>query len=231
MKKFFALLLTIGISLSLVACNTENSSAEKKETTSSSQKTDKKQEKEAKSKDNDATEDVEGLGKVTIVGVGYNDEIGIDGTDDPLKPIKLGSAKLTIEQLHIVDIDPTDDAKQLYFNDEDKVRAVVIDMKAENTSKKDVMFHPNQSVLVTDSGEQLESDMMLMGEAGGDFLGKVTKEGQTWWILKNKSKVIKNIKMIISPPTDNQTLEDIGEEKRLNFQILDYEAALKKDKK
>lgn len=231
MKKFFALFLTIGISISLVACNTENSATEKKETTASSQKTDKKQEKEAKTKDNGATEDVEGLGKVTVVGVGYNDEIGIDGTDAPLKPIKLGSANLTIEQLHIVDIEPTDDAKQLYFNDEDKVRAVVIDMKAENTSKKDIMFHPNQSVLVTDSGEQVESDMMLMGEVGGDFLGKVTKEGQTWWILKNTSKVIKNIKMIISPPTDNQTLEDIGKEKRLDFQILDYETALKKDKK
>ena len=93
------------------------------------------------------------------------------------------------------------------------MRAVVVDMKAENTSEQDISFHPNQSIIVTDTGEQVESEMFLMGEAGGDFLGKVTKEGQTWWLLKNLDPDIKSLKLIISPPHTTDGYEDQGEEK------------------
>lgn len=174
---------------------------------------------------------IESIGYVNVQGVGYNDEVGIDGTDSPLKPIKMGPVNLEIQSVNILDVNPNEDSKELFFNDQDKVKAIVIDMKSENTSDKDITFNPNQATIVTDTGEQLESEMMLMGEAGGDFLGKVKKEGQTWWLLKDPNKDIKTVKLIISPPYQSDSIEDIGDEKRLEFDILSYEEALKKDGK
>ncbi|MCP1460300.1 hypothetical protein V7728_05040 [Bacillus sp. JHAA] len=175
--------------------------------------------------------DIEGLGHVKTIGIGYSDEVGIDGKDTPLKPVKMGDMKLYIESVRVLEITPTEDAKSLYFNDQDKVRSVVMELKAENTSSKDITFHPNQSVIVTNTGEQVETDMGLMGEVGGDFLGKVKKEDQTWWVLKDNSKDIKNIKMIIPAPTDSKTFDELGTEKRIDFNILSFEDAKKKDEK
>lgn len=174
---------------------------------------------------------IEGLGKMRVIGVGYNDEVGIDGTDAPIKPIKMGSAELDIENLMIFEIEPDEDGKQLYFDDKDKVVAVSIEMTARNTKDEDIEFHPNQSILVTDTGEQVEPDIMMMGEVGGEFLGKVEKDGETWWVLDKEDTNIKNVKMIISSPYDMEEYEDIAEEKRLEFEILTYKEALKRDKK
>ena len=168
------------------------------------------------------------IGKVKVVGVGYNDEVGIDGTDAPLKPVKMGSMNLYISSMHIVDIKPTE-ASKTFFDDQDQARAIIVDMKAENTSEQDIIFHPNQSIIVTDTGEQVESDMLMMGEVGGDFLGKVTKEGQTWWLLKNLDKDIKKVKLIISPPQIADTYEEQGKERRLEFDILTWDEAIKRD--
>lgn len=104
------------------------------------------------------------FGKIKIVGVGYNDEVGIDGTDSPLKPVEMGPMNLYIKELNVIEIKPTDEAIEFFFDGEEKVKAVIIDMKVENTTEDDVTFDPNQSVLVTDTGEQVESDIMMMGE-------------------------------------------------------------------
>lgn len=174
---------------------------------------------------------IEGIGKIKTVGIGYNDEVGIDGTDSPLKPIKMGSAELEIENLRILQINPDEDGKELYFDDREKLVAISVDMTARNTTDTDIDFHPNQSVIVTDKGEQVESDIMMMGEAGGDFLGKVEKEGQTWWLLDKENTDYENIKMIIPTPYSSDDWEDEAEEKRLEFEILTFEEALKRDGK
>lgn len=170
------------------------------------------------------------VGEIKVIGVGYNDEVGIDGTDAPLKPIKMGSMNLYISELHIVDIKPTESSKT-FFNDQNNARAIIMYMKAENTSEQDITFHPNQSIIVTDTGEQVEPEMMMMGEVGGDFLGKVTKEGQTWWLLKNLDKDVKKVKLIISPPQNTDTYEKQDKERRLEFDILTWNEAIKRDEK
>lgn len=172
---------------------------------------------------------IEGLGYVKTVGVGYNDEAGIDGSDNPLKPIKMDSVELEIEALHILEVEPDEDARALFFNDEEKVKAIVVNMKTENTEEKDLEFHPDQSLMITDTGEQIESEMGLMGDVGGEFYGKVKKEGQTWWLLDNHDEDIKSVKMIINPPYDMDEWSDLADEKRLEFEILTYEDALLKD--
>ncbi|MCA1028348.1 DUF4352 domain-containing protein [Cytobacillus kochii] len=170
------------------------------------------------------------FGIMKTVGVGFSDEVGIDGTDAPIKPIEMGPMKLFIESVAILDVEPNEDMKFM-FDDKDKARAVIVDMKVENTSDDDITFDPNSAIIVTDTGEQVESDLMLMGDAGGDFLGKVTKEGQTWWLLKDLEKDVKELTMIISPPYKTENWEDEGEEKRIKFEVLNWEDAKKKDGK
>ncbi len=245
--------LLLGLCLVLSACGSgeasnkkEDSSKEKQEESTDENKSSaerqaewmEQQEKEDDIDKTDARKAAEesgeweeaDFGKIKIVGVGYNDEVGIDGTDSPGKPVEMGPMKLFIESLAVLEVEPDEDAKDMFFDGKDKVRSVVIDMKVENTSDNDVEFHPNQAILVTDTGEQVESDMFLMGDVGGDFLGKVKKEDQTWWMLNDSDKDIKSIKMIISPPSTMEDYEDLSEEKRLEFEVLSFEEAKKRDK-
>lgn len=172
---------------------------------------------------------VEGLGHVKITGIGYNDEVGIDGTDAALKPIEMGDMRLTISHIEVAEIEPDEDVKELYFDNQEKVKAIVVDMETENTSDEDIEFYPEYSIMVTNTGEQLESDMFLSGDAGGEFFGKVKKEGQAWWILKYPDSDITSTKMIINPPSRMNDWESISEEKRIEFEILSFEEAQKRD--
>lgn len=216
--------------------NTDKASTNQKEDTTEktdSTETKKPEDAEEQADDIEDTGEVyeEGFGTLKTVGVGYNEEIGIDGTDAEVKPIQMGSMNLYINGVAIADVEPEDDAKTLFFNDQDKVKTVIIDMKVENTSDEDMTFQANQAIIVTDTGEQVESEMGLMGEAGGDFLGKVTKEGQTWWLLKNLDKDVKKITVIFPTPFKTESWEKAGEEKRIEFDILSWEDAKKKDGK
>lgn len=251
-KKIWVLLIVGLFSITLAACGdsesagkgdgvpAENKTNEDNENKSSAERQLEWAEEQENNDDNNKTDarvaaeesgewEESDFGKIKVAGIGYNDEIGIDGTDSPGKPLELGPAKLYIDSLSVLDIEPDEDNKELMFEGKDKVKAIIIDMKAENTSDDDVEFYPNQSILVTDTGEQLESDMFLMGDVGGEFLGKVKKEGQTWWILKDSEKDIKTIKMIISPPHSADEWEDLAEEKRLEFEVLSFEEAKKRD--
>jgi Domain of unknown function (DUF4352) len=174
--------------------------------------------------------EVPGLGHMKTIGIGYNDEVGIDGTDAPLKPIEMGSLKLTINALAVYDVKPEEDMK-FFFNNQDEARVIAINMEAENTSDEDINFNPNQAILVTDTGEQLDAEIGMMGEAGGDFLGKVKKSGQSTWIVKNMDKDIKKVTMIISSPYKVDGFANTAEEKRIVFDVLTWEEALKKDGK
>ncbi|MGD7007639.1 hypothetical protein [Metabacillus sp. 84] len=170
----------------------------------------------------------EGFGQMKVVGVGYNEEIGIDGSDAPVKPVKMGDMNLYINGGGIMDIELDEEAKYM-FDDQDNVRAIIMDLKAENTADKDVTFHPNQSIIVTDTGEQIEAEMMMMGEAGGDFLGKVTKEGQAWWLVKDLNKDIKKFTLIVSPAYLTDSMEEMGEEQRIEFEVVSFEESKKRE--
>lgn len=168
----------------------------------------------------------EGFGYMRFVGVGLNDEINLDYDENSQSDvIEMGPMNITIDSVAVVDFEPDDEDISYIFDDEERVRAILMDMTVENTSDEDVTFYPNNSVLVTDTGEQLESDMFMMGDQGGEFFGKVKKEGQTWWLLNDLETDISSIKMIIDPPYDMENYEDLTEEKRLDFEVISWKEA------
>ncbi|AWG44161.1 hypothetical protein BEH_24225 [Priestia filamentosa] len=185
-------------------------------------------ENEASAMKKDGWEETD-AGFMKPVGYGYNDEVGIDGTDAPIKPVQFGSMQLYIKNMSVYDLRPNEDS--LYeFDNQEQVRVVLVDMKVKNTADQDITFYPDQAILTTDTGEQVESDL-LGDDLGGDFLGKVEKEGMAMWVLKDHEKELKNIKMIISPPYGMDSIEDIGQEKRLDFEILNPKDAKERDAK
>lgn len=46
---------------------------------------------------------------------------------------------------------------------------------------------------------------------------------------ENPDKDIKSIKMTISPPYKSDNIDDLSEEKRLEFEVLSFEEAKKRD--
>lgn len=246
MKKIFYLMFSLSLAL-LAACggqdtsNDPSDSGEQNKDDVNSEETskdDKFEEKPKEKKENDedtGKEIIEGLGHVETVGVGYNEEVGIDGTEAPLKPIKMASMELEIEMLHVLKVKPDKEGKELFFSDDEEINAIVVIMKAKNTEEKDIFFDPDNAILTTDTGEQLESGMVTMLEVDeefgefGEFFGKVEREGIVWWFLENIEDDISSVKMIIDPPFSVDNGEEMSKEKRIEFDILTFEEAIEKD--
>ena len=75
-------------------------------------------------------------------------------------------------------------------------------MKAENTSEDTISFYPDQAVMTTNTGEQVESDIFLSDDVGGDFYGKVNKKGNVIFVLESPAEDITDIKLIINAAID-----------------------------
>lgn len=169
------------------------------------------------------------LGDLQVIGVGYSDVVGIDGTDAPIKPIKSGPIELYINNVSIVKINTTEESK-IELDNQDVAYAAMIDVKVKNTSKQDVAFYPNQAIITTNVGEQVEETLLFTGDVGGDFLGKVEKEGIVWMPIKKDPEKIKSLTFIVNAPYDDG-MNDLGKQIRVKFDVLDYQAAKEKDEK
>jgi hypothetical protein len=94
----------------------------------------------------------------------------------------------------------------------EELEYIQVDMSAESSSEENVDFYPSQAILVTDTGEQLEPDMIMSEHIDGEFLGKVKKEGTNYYILQNsKAADVKHVKLVVDGATDSN-FEPIGEE-------------------
>lgn len=248
MKKLLFVLL---LSLFLVACGNESdSNAESKETEETNEVEETtNEEKEQEEEIEETTEEVEDktdevsedsdlptgdweeseFGQVKFLGAGYNDEIGIDGTDGDIKPVELGPINLLIENVTVLDIRPNEEYKDYLFEGRDELRAIVATVNAENTSEDDLEFYIYDTILTTDTGQQLESNWDLTTGIDGEFYGQVNKDGEVWWTLDDTEQDISSVQMIISPPYDMDNYEDLSEEERLEFEILDLDESLEKD--
>ncbi|GAA0103270.1 hypothetical protein UT300012_39870 [Paraclostridium bifermentans] len=102
----------------------------------------------------------------------------------------------------------------------DEVVAIVFKAEVENTNDKDVSFYIDQSKLITNTKQQVEPNMILSDYVGGDLLGKVKKEGNIIYILKNdKAKDLKTLELRIDAPVDANTFESLGDNVKLNLNV------------
>lgn len=74
-------------------------------------------------------------------------------------------------------------------------------MRAKNNS---------EAVLITDTGEQLDSKVIFVNEISRDYLGKAKKGGYGAWFIKSLAKESKDIKLVILTSYRPDSYEDIG---------------------
>lgn len=99
-----------------------------------------------------------------------NKDINLGGETGP---IKYSTSEIQISKL----IATTDDAASLLDLEKDKEAAVVVvHFDVENTSDDTISFYPDQSVMTTNTKEQVSASVFLSDSVGGDFIGNVKSQ-------------------------------------------------------
>ncbi len=135
---------------------------------------------------------------------------------------EVGGVKYNYKEVQISDVKlETEEAASMFDAKKgDEVVAIVFKAEVENTNDKDVSFYIDQSKLITNTKQQVEPNMILSDDVGGDLLGKVKKEGNIIYILKNdKAKDLKTLELRIDAPVDANTFESLGDNVKLNLNV------------
>ena len=99
--------------------------------------------------------------------------------------------KLDIQKVVLTDKAPTSDDENA------KASAVGVKFRIENTSDHMFTTYPDQAVLVTSTGEQIDMpDMWISDDVGGDIHEGVIKEGNViWYLERGQAEAVEWIKL------------------------------------
>lgn len=216
-KELSVLVATAVLTMGLTACGSTEDAAKKEEpkaTESKEAKTEKKDtatEKKEASKETAATSEKETrkseYGTLTVLK--KNENLVIAETSGPFK--------LELNKAQVAKMEVSPNYKQL-FKDKDKVTVVTVAMKIENTTDDTNSYYPDQAVLVTNDGEQVEASTFISDHLGGEYIGKVKKQGNVIFLLDGEPEKISHLKLSIKKP-HNKEFSPIGEEKLIEFDI------------
>lgn len=206
MKKLL-LVSVLGLGLTLAACGEEEATNSKEQTKADTEET--------------KTEEVSADSKEVAEGDVIENEIGtfhITSKQKDLKDVyENGPMNLTITGVQLGELEPSEEYGYM-FDEKEKVTTITVGMKAENTSSETVSFYPDQAVLTTNAGDQIDADLMLSGDVGGDFFGEVKKEGEVIFILDTPAEEIETGKLIING-SHNENFDDLGEELQIELEF------------
>lgn len=184
------------------------------------------QNSEEDSKDESAEEsssifDFSGLGQAEIIKHGTGEAIG--------NTMSIGPMEFSVNHVALIELETSQEAKDYYLDEPaDQVKLLAVDVEATNTTEDDVSFYPG-SYLTTDSGEQLESDMMFSTWLGDDFLGDVSMGGTMYYVLSDAEAEVSEVTYIIDAPYDYDDMDDLAEEERYTFPLEEGSGNLTQD--
>lgn len=232
MKKLLVMLLAMALVLAFAACGAApaEDAAEPEET--AEETTEETTEEPAPE---EQTEPEPAAGEVSIDGNVIT--VSDDGTGEDVdkegmvkKPVltahdieymtESGPIQITVHSVQLANLTATtDDVASLLGIEKDVPGAVFsIKLTVENTSTDDVGIYPDQSVIVTDTKEQVNSNIILNDQVGGDFLGQVIKDGQIYFICKNPADDIHHIQWRIDAAHDS-SYYSLGEDIIIEFEL------------
>ncbi|MBN8235776.1 hypothetical protein JF544_10985 [Halobacillus kuroshimensis] len=214
-RSLFILFVSVFL-MALSACGTEESSGSDTTADDASSTEETEQGTDTESKETDAPETMtaeENENKDAKVGDTVTSEAGeqtmVSRTDD-VGTFESGPISLTIEKVNGVSGTLKGEAAALM--DKEEIEYIQVDMKTSNSSEDHITFYASQAVMTTNTGEQLEPDMLMSDHIDGEYLGQVNKEGTSFYFLKNsKAEDVESITLYYSAAL-NENFEDIGEE-------------------
>ncbi|PIC65376.1 hypothetical protein CSV79_01785 [Sporosarcina sp. P13] len=191
MNKFLLGLLATVLAATLAGCGDTGTKKEDSTPADTSSETSAvKDENKADKKEDENVEESE-LGKMTIVY--KNKELNENAESGPMK--------LNVSAVQLANLEVAEDYKGM-FDEKDKVTVITVQMKAENTIDETMSFYPDQATLTTDTGDQIDASLVLSDSVGGDFFGKVNKEGNAIFLVDTPAEEIGEISLNIDGSHD-----------------------------
>lgn len=131
-----------------------------------------------------------------------------------------GPFEVKVTDIQVSNFEPSANAKPM-FNDKDRVTIVTIAIEVENKSTDTNSIYPDQGTVVTNTKEQVETDLLLSDSVGGDFMGEVQKTGNIIVQLDSPAEEITNLKYVIAGASSAETFESIGEDIEIEFNFAE----------
>lgn len=128
-----------------------------------------------------------------------------------------GPFRVRLNNITINELTPTKDFVE-YFGTSDTFTMILVNLTVENTSDETNSIYPEQSSLVTNTKEQLVCDGSLSEAIGGEYIGKVIKEGSILFYTTTKPEEINSVKLVIDAPHD-ENLDPIGDKIVIEHQL------------
>ncbi|WP_214874654.1 DUF4352 domain-containing protein [Exiguobacterium sp. CH10] len=147
-------------------------------------------------------------------GIGGSEEFAVEEDEIGISQIYMKNRNLGIEEKIgpiIFQIDKVQTLRlqvasdfRFMFDDKKEVTIVSFNVIVENTSDDTVSFHPNQARLVTNTGEQVNADIIISEDVGGEFLGKVKKEGGVLFHVDSMPAELTEVRFVVEGPYNDQ---------------------------
>jgi len=211
LKKFLSILFAAMLIFVLAACGSDSTSKEEEGNKSSEKET---ATTESTKKESEPAEEAE---STTEGGTAIGETVSKESGDHKLVSLaedvgtfESGPIKMNITKVNGVSSELSGDFATMM--ETDHLEYIQVDMDVENTSDENITFYASQATLVTDTGEQLDPEMLFSEHIDGEFLGKVKKSGTNFYILKNsKAADVKHVKLVYSGAS-NENFENIGDD-------------------
>lgn len=202
MRKLLLLVFTLVLSFALVACG---NGADSDQSSNNNEGTSEEQKGKNDDKEKDSNTEESDVGKLTILY--KNKELDENAESGPIN--------LNVNAIQLSELEVSDDYKEM-FDNKDKVTVIALKMKVENSSDDTISIYPDQATITTDAGDQVDADVFLSESIGGDFIGKVKKEGDVIFVVNSPANDIGQVNLIVDGAHD-ENYDKIGEQIKMSF--------------
>ena len=175
-----------------------------------------KENKEAKKIDDDSFVNPRNIGK-TIGNDQLDYEIKKAGVKE--NEYTTGPFKVKITGVSAGIMTPKSEEMKSFLQDKENTQVIILFATVENTEDKKANLYLNQSLITTDTQEQLEPDLLL-SEGSGEFLSAVKQDMTMVYYPQTDVEKTKEIVLHVEAPSD-ENFETIGDELKITITFND----------
>lgn len=130
-----------------------------------------------------------------------------------------GPFKVKITGVSAGTMTPKAEEMKSFLQDKENTQVIILFASVENTEDKKANLYLNQSLITTDTQEQLEPDLLL-SEGSGEFLSAVKQDMTMVYYPKTDVEKTKEIVLHVEAPSD-ENFETIGDELNITITFND----------
>ncbi|MCM3380284.1 MULTISPECIES: hypothetical protein [Shouchella] len=207
------LLATLGLVsvITLAACGSDATNASEKNNDTKQETTEKetdstRDDSEAEDSEEDANE---GDWEYQVGDMNEDGNFKLLARNDTSDTIETASISLHFPQVTVAEVVewPEELADSYDF---EPTGVIQIDMEVSNSSEDTINFYMDQATITTNTGEQLEPDLLTSDHIGGVFIGAVNKSGSVRYMLESSDpNEIEWVRVLINAPHD-ANFESLG---------------------